>query len=122
MRFRKGSTSLIVLVLAGGLLAACSRDPQVLKKKHFDRAQAYFQQGKYPEAALEYQNAIQFDSKYVEAHYQLAQTYLKEADWVHAYQQLMATVTLNPENVPAQIDLANLFLAAGMVSDARDRA
>ena len=85
MRLGKGSTSLIAVILVAGLFAGCSRDPQVLKKKHFDRGQAYFQQGKFPEAALEFQNAIQLDSKYTEAHYQLAQTYLKEADWVRAW-------------------------------------
>src|SRR5271170_1284037 len=116
MHFRKGWSSLVILALVAAVLASCTRDPQILKKKHFDKGQAYFQQAKYAEAAIEFQNAIQFDSKYSEAHYQLAQTYLKEADWARAYQELITTVRLDPENLKAQLDLANLFLAAGKVS------
>ena len=70
-----------ILLAAALIIAGCSRDPNVLKKKHFDRGEAYFQQGKYQEAAIEFQNAIQFDSKYSQAHYELAQTYLKQGDW-----------------------------------------
>ena len=50
MHFRKGSISLITLALFAALFSGCTRDPQILKKKHFDRGQAYFQQAKYREA------------------------------------------------------------------------
>ncbi|MGA7916744.1 MAG: tetratricopeptide repeat protein, partial [Candidatus Acidiferrales bacterium] len=110
------------LLIATSVVAGCSRDPNVLKKKHFDRGEAYFQQGKYPEAAIEFQNAIQFDSKFSQAHYELAQTYLKQNEWSRAYQELMRTVQIAPDNSKAQLDLANLLLAAGKIPEARDRA
>ncbi|MGC1796820.1 MAG: tetratricopeptide repeat protein, partial [Candidatus Acidiferrales bacterium] len=61
----------IALLVVTTIVTGCSRDPNVLKQKHFNRGQAYFQQGKYQEAAIEFQNAIQFDSKFSQAHYQL---------------------------------------------------
>jgi Tfp pilus assembly protein PilF len=70
MNSSKQARFLFALALAAALLSACTRDPQILKKKHFDKGQAYFQQAKYPEAAIEFRNAIQFDSKYADAHYQ----------------------------------------------------
>ena len=121
MRFSRGPWLALALAFAT-FFSACTRDPQILKKRHFDKGQTYFQQGKYPEAAIEFQNAIQNDPKFADAHYQLAQTYLKQADWPRAFQELSRTVALTPENLKAQIDLANLFLAAGRLSDAQDRA
>ena len=40
-------------------------------------ANAIFEQGKYREAAIQFQNAIQVDDRYADAHYQLYQTYVK---------------------------------------------
>ncbi len=57
-----------------------------------------------------------------EAHYELAQTYLKQADWLHAYQELAKTVEISPNNLKAQLDLADLLLAAGKIPEARNHA
>ena len=95
------------LALACALLFGCTRDPQVLKKNHFEKGDAYFQQAKYREASIEYQNALQIDSKYADAHYGLAKTYTKQGDWARAYQELQATTTLDPSNLQAQVDLGN---------------
>src|ERR1700741_164785 len=122
MKVNKHINSWSALVLALTLVTGCTRDPTVLKQKHFERGHAYFEQGKYREAVIEFQNAIQFDSKFSQAHYGLAQAYLKQNDWGHAYQELIRTVEISPENLKAQLDLANLLLAAGKVAEARDRA
>ena len=112
----------LAALIAATVVAGCTRDPNVLKQKHFAKGESYFQRGQYREAAIEFQNAIQIDSKYAEAHYELAQTYLKEADWLHAYQELMKTVEINPNSLKAQLDLADLSLAAGKIPDARSHA
>src|SRR5580704_5166709 len=99
------SCALVVVVLGG-----CNRNPQVAKQRYLDKGTAYFQKGKYREAAIEDQNAIQIDSQFAPAHYQLAQCYLKLSDWARAYQELMRTVDLDPGNSKAQLDITNLLL------------
>ena len=119
MNLTKNRSIWLAALVAATILVGCTRDPNVLKQKHFARGESYFQHAQYREAAIEFQNAIQIDPKYAEAHYELAQTYLKEADWLHAYQELMKTVEINPNNLKAQLDLADLLLAAGKIPDAR---
>ncbi len=108
--------------LAGVLLLGCTRDPNVLKQKYFQSGAQYLQSGKYREAAIEFQNAIQIDPRFAQAHYQLAQTYLKESLWNGAYQELLRTKDLDPQNTGARSDLTKLLLASGKFQDAHDLA
>jgi Tfp pilus assembly protein PilF len=70
------------------LFTGCSRDPEVRKQKYFESGSRYFDKGKYREAAIQYSNALQVDSRFAQAHYQLGQTYLKLHDWNRAFQEL----------------------------------
>lgn len=92
------------------VLAGCTRDPNVRKQKYFDSGEKYFAEGKYREAAIQYSNAIQIDSRYAQAHYQLSQVYLKTGDQNRAFQELSRTVELAPDNYRARTDLANLLV------------
>src|SRR5437660_4491641 len=93
------------------VLTGCSRDPNVRKQKYFESGQRYFEKGKYPEAAIQFSNAIQVDAAFGPAHYQLAQAYLKMQNWTLAFQELDRTLQLQPENMAAQLDMANLMIA-----------
>ena len=108
-------SSIFRLVLAVGLIATvfvgCSRDPNVRKQKYYESGQRYFDKGQYREAAIQYKNAIQIDSTYGNAHYQLALALLKLQQWSMAYQELGRTIELQPDNYQARIDLANLLIA-----------
>src|SRR5580700_4890175 len=86
----------ISLLTVACLLAGCSRNPEVRKKKFLEKGNAYFDKGQYREANLEYQNAIQVDPRFADAHYRLAQTLMKQGDWSHAYQELSRTVEYEP--------------------------
>ena len=108
--------------LAGVLLLGCSRDPNVQKQKYFQSGAQYLQAGKYREAAIEFQNAIQIDPRFAQAHYQLAQCYLRESLWNGAYQELLRTTDLDPQNTSALSDLTKLLAAGGKFQDAHDRA
>jgi len=101
-------TGLFVLAL----LTACSRDPNVRKQKYAESGDRYFAAGKYKEAAIQYRNAVQIDPRFGDAHYKLAQCYLKEGNLTGAYQELMRTVDLQPTDLKARIDLGNLLLGA----------
>ena len=98
-------SSLLLVVSTG-----CSRDPNVRKQKFFDSGEKYFAKGKYREAAIQYANATQIDSRFAEAHYKLSQAYLKLGDSNRAFQELSRTVELSPENYRAHTDLANMLV------------
>src|SRR5207248_9413424 len=86
----KHSSLIRVLVLLGcmaALLTGCSRDPNVRKQKYLESGQRYFDEGKYREAIIQYRNATQVDGRFADAHYQLAQAYMKVQDWQHAYME-----------------------------------
>src|SRR5437660_1599008 len=59
---------------------------------------------------FQYSNAIQIDSRFAQAHYQLSQTYLKLGDTNRAFQELDRTVELAPDNYRARTDLSNLLV------------
>jgi len=108
------SRSLVVRLLTIcsllALLVGCSRDPNVRKQKYFDSGEKYFAEGKYREATIQYSNAIQIDSRFAQAHYQLSQAYLKMGDQNRAFQELNRAVELAPDNYKARTDLANMLV------------
>jgi tetratricopeptide (TPR) repeat protein len=101
---------LLLSSLLLAMLAGCSRDPNVRKQKFFDSGEKYFAGGKYREAAIQYANATQIDSRFAEAHYKLSQAYLKLGDSNRAFQELTRTVDLAPDNYRAHTDLANMLV------------
>jgi len=109
----------ITAIFALGLLAGCARNPEVVKKKYFDRGTAYFEKGQYADAAIEYRNAIRIDPGFAQAHYQLAKSFLKLTDGNRAYLEMQRTVEIEPANWDAQLDLARLLLSARSLSLAR---
>src|SRR5579863_319829 len=118
-RFRQ-----LCLLLTSGLilLAGCSHDPTERKQKAFDSGNNYFNAGKFPEACAEYENAVQIDPKFLEAHKKLADCYLRRQMWSPAYQELTRVVELEPQNYGKQLELGNLLLAGGRAKEAQDRA
>src|ERR1035438_1625862 len=103
---------LLACTLIAALFTSCTRDPNVRKQKYFDSGEKYFAEGKFREAEIQYRNAIQVDSRFAQAHYQLGETYLKLGDSNRAYQELNRTVELDPDNYRAHTDLANLLVTA----------
>ncbi len=102
----------LVGFLIPALLISCSRDPNVRKRKFLESGNRYRDQGKLREAAIQYANAVQLDSRFAEAHYQLGETYIKLKDYNRGFTELSRTVELAPDNYPAQAELANLLIAA----------
>lgn len=105
-----------------GALVGCSRNPQVVKQKYLEKGEAYARKGKYAAAEIEFQNAIQIDSQFEPAHYELALCYLKQSSLQSAYLELMRAVQIAPGDRRAQLELANLLLAGRKPADARDHA
>ena len=95
---------LTLLVMA--MLSGCSRDPQ----SYVDRGNKYFDSGKYLDAALQYQKAIQKSPDFGEAHYRMGLLDLKRSMLIPAYQELQRAVQLMPGNASAAARFAELSL------------
>jgi tetratricopeptide (TPR) repeat protein len=108
-----------VLIAMTALLVGCSRDPNARKQKFFVSGQGYFAKGKYREAAIQFGNAVQVDPRFAEAHYQLAQTYLRLQDPMRSYQELARTLQIQPNSYKAHIDIANLLILGHDLSQAQ---
>ena len=111
-------------VVALGLLAllsGCSRDPNVRKQKYMESGQRYYDKGQYREAAIQFQNAIQVDQQFAEAHYRMGLTALKLQQWPGAYQELSTAIQDNPEHYAARLELAKLQIAAREYAGAKDQ-
>src|SRR5437667_11479460 len=98
----------LTLVLAFG---GCSQSPEAKKAKHRERAITYFDKGQYQEAVIEFKNIVQIEPKDADAHYRLAQTYLKIGDLPNlqaAFGELTKTVDLDASNRDAKLKLGEL--------------
>lgn len=113
-------------VLAASLFLSstfgCHRDPNVQKQKYLESGNRYAKEGKYKEAVIQFSNALKVDHNFAEAHYQLAQAYLKSGVMMPAYAELVRTVDLDPTNLKARIDLGDLLLAGSQPDRAMQQA
>src|ERR1041384_5759994 len=87
----------LLSVLLALSLAACS-NPAKAKAAHLQRGQQYLKEKKYPEAELEFRNAIQIDDQLAAAHWGLAQAYEAQGKILPAIQELQRAIELNPKN------------------------
>src|SRR5258708_25341076 len=95
MRIAKGSRfqyAVAAVCLLGVLLTGCSRDPNVRKQKYLESGQRYFDKGQYREAAIQFQNPIQVDTRFADAHYKWTLTATKCHQWPTASHELSTPV------------------------------
>jgi len=116
-RFQYAVAAVCLLV---ALLTGCSRDPNVRKQKYLESGQRYFDKGQYREAEIQFQNAIQVDSRFADAHYKLALAAMKLQQWPTAYQELSTTIQLQPDQYAAHLDMANLLILGRQFNDAKE--
>src|SRR5947207_624767 len=86
-------------------------------------AQAYFESGKkyydekrYPEAIIQFLNAVREDGHLRDARYYLALSFMYEDDLVNAVGNLRAILEYYPDDVDANLELGGLYLLAGRTS------
>ncbi len=124
MRMAQGSKWLFLVAAIGVplvLLAGCSsRNPNVRKQKYLESGKRYLDKGQYREAEIQFENAIQNDARFAEAHYMLAQAATKLGDGRTAVQELSKTIEIQPDHYKAHLDLANLLILAGQFSEAKE--
>lgn len=95
------------------LLGACSEDRNAKILRYLTSGEQYLKERKYSQAALQFRNAIILETKSSKAHYGLARAYLNLGNPAAAFEELSATVAIQPTNWDAQLDLANLHTARG---------
>lgn len=107
-------------------LSHCTQEsPEAKKARHRERAVAYFDQGQYQEALIEFKNVVQIDPKDADGHYRLALAYLKVGgvpNLENAFQELTTTVSLNASNYDAHLRLGQLHLMANQPEKALEQA
>ena len=92
------------------------------KRKYLASGERYSAEGKYREAAIQFQNSLKADKNFPDAHYALAKAYVHLGEFGPAYGELVRTVDLQPANYKARVDLGSLSLAAGKTDDAQAQA
>ncbi len=107
-----------LIVLIG--LAGCST-PQEKAQKFYDKGMTLLDTdpGK---AKLEFQNALQMKKDMTEAIYGLALVAEKQSEWKTCYALLNQVLDAQPKHVDAIIKIGQLFLAAGELEKAKERA
>ena len=113
-----GFALLALLVVTWG---ACSRDPNVVKRKYVENGNRYFDQGKYKEAYIMYRNAIKKDPKYSDAYYRAGLTELRLGRAAAAKGDFLRAIDTNANNVDAKAQLGELDLMAYLATDQRPR-
>jgi cellulose synthase operon protein C len=118
----KQFSAIAVLIIVGLSFAGCKGDPNIKKQKFLDSGNKYLENKQFREAAIQYQNAIQLDPRFAEAHFKLAKADIGLMNWDSALAELRKAVDLQPSNIPAQLELGKLYLAAHQYGDGEQAA
>ena len=109
----------ILLAAAVVSLLACSTDPVKARIEFMRSGDAYYEDGKYRHALVQFKNAVEMDPRSAEAHYRLGCTQLKLQNAPDAYRAFLEAVTLDPANVDARMELASLLIEKGDPEEAQ---
>lgn len=85
---------------------------------HYYRGVELVEQGEDVKAQLEFRNALKLNKDHVQARYAFAQSLRRSDEIRGAVGQLLAVVELDPNFVPARLDLGEIFLLANRPEDA----
>src|SRR5438477_500520 len=105
--FRLSAVFICAFLLAAAL--GCNRDPNVRKQKYFESGNRYFEKGEFPEAVIEFANAVQIDPQYPRFYVQLATLQTADLKSDAAEISLKKALELDPKFVPAVHALALLY-------------
>ena len=111
--------ALIALSLGSGLWIGCSRNPAQRRDAYFQRGKSYFQQKKYADAAIEFQNAVKIDPHFAQGYYYLGLTRKESGDLQAAFQAFSKEAEIAPNQTPGQLELGNLYLMGNRPVEAR---
>ena len=93
--------------------SGCQGNKDKKKERFLASGQEYFEQEKYPEAMIQFKNAVQLDPRSAIGYYRLGLTYLKLGRGPDAFSAFQRSVDVDPGSSSAQIQLGNLYLVSG---------
>ena len=99
------------------VLASCTSDPKVQAQRYVDTGNKFFAKAKYSEAAIMYRKAIAKSPLFGEGYYRLALTDLKLGNLGESAGMLRRARELQPDNLDARVQLANIYLFASGNND-----
>jgi len=106
---------LIATILTGGVLGyAMWRTMPVTAQDYFQSGKKYFDKQQYEEAIIQFQNSLKKDAGNLDARRLLALSYFNQNDLNSAAKQLLAILEYFPDDVEANLRLANIYLTAGL--------
>jgi len=97
---------------------SCSQSNEDQLAQHMNRGDLYVQQGKFPEAVIEYRNAARAGPTDISIHWKLSQATLKTRDFQTALTELQRVVALDPNHERAKETLGEIYLAIGKMQEA----
>src|SRR5262245_18898206 len=116
------SQSLIFsLTIALAAATGCS-SPEMQKRRHFERGNAYAAAKRDEFAVVEYANAVRLDPKFGDARLKLAETYERMHNLRASFPEFIRAADALPDNRDAQIKATQLLLVGRRFEDAKARA
>ncbi|HEY2842172.1 MAG TPA: tetratricopeptide repeat protein [Bryobacteraceae bacterium] len=94
------------------VLASCSSDPRVQAQRNVENGNKFFARGKYKEAAIMYKKALTKDLRFGEAYYRMGLAAMQLGSLGEAAGDFRRAIELQPDNMDASIQLANIYLLA----------
>jgi tetratricopeptide (TPR) repeat protein len=110
------------LIVVAALAASCSEDPQKAKLKFLASGDKFVAQKNYPDAIIQYRNAVSKDGSFGEARFKLGAAYEATGDVRNALREFVRAADLMPNNVEAQVRAGQLLGATGQFPEAKERA
>jgi tetratricopeptide (TPR) repeat protein len=108
----KPATACIVMLAAASVAAGCG-GAQSRFESHMRRGQAYFSQGEFSKASIEFRNAMQIIPSHPTAQVMAGHTAERLGQYRAAIGLYQAVVDSTPDNVDARASLARLLTMAG---------
>ena len=115
------SVHLLVAAMALFVLWGCKSAEEKFAD-HMGKGEQYMTDQKYPEAVIEYRNAVQLQPNSAEAHHGLGLAYLQSNDLNKTFWEMKEAVRLDPELMDAQLQLGKIFLLSQDFKSALEKA
>ena len=117
MRFLK--PGLIQVVCLAILLSACGGE-DARKASYLEKGKAYYEEGNYDKAKIEYKNVLQIDPKFAEGHYMMGLLQEKLKNIPAAFKRYQKTIVIDPLHIKAQAKLGRIYLMGSDTDRAKE--
>ena len=108
------TTVLVGTILLGAILVYSVWKATPLTAQGFlESGRKYFDAKKYPEATIQFLNAVQKDARNRDARYFLALSYIGQLDFSSGAAQLKSLLEYYPDDSDASLQLGTIYLGAG---------